>query len=153
MTKTLLLLLGVLAASTVPAQTAQATPIEFLPIGTWTGLVKVSEDPPHEAIFQFTESGKICLTFGHPGDASGSGTGTWQEAGHNRFAFELTHDVILPDGTLAAYVSVQHTAKQNRDKFSSSGDTQVTDPAGNPVRSGPSSIEATRTSQHTPTCK
>ncbi|GAA5051761.1 hypothetical protein [Nocardia callitridis] len=145
MTKTLLLLLGVLAATVAPAQ-AQAQAIEFLPVGTWQGLVKVSEDPPHEATFQFTESGKICLTYGQPGDASGTGTGTWQQAGHNRFTFELTHDVILPDGTLAAYVAVQHTADQNGDKFSSSGDTQVTDPDGNPVSSGPSSIEATRTS-------
>jgi hypothetical protein len=153
MTKTLLLVLGVLAATAVPAQTAQAAPGEFLPIGTWQGLVKVSEDPPHEATFQLTESGKVCLTFGHPGDASGSGTGTWQKSGHNQFTFELTHDVILPDGTLAAYVTVHHSASQNRDKFTSSGDTEVTDPDGNPVRSGPSSIEATRTSHTTPTCK
>ncbi|PXX59748.1 hypothetical protein DFR70_111132 [Nocardia tenerifensis] len=152
MTKTLLLLLAGLAATAVPAQPASAEPIEFLPVGTWTGLVKVSEDPPHESILKFTASGKVCLTFGHPGEATGTGTGTWQPAGYNRFTFQLTHDVYLPDGTLAAYVAVQHTANQKRDKFSSSGDTQVTDPQGNPVRSGPSSIEATRSSYSTPHC-
>ncbi len=144
-----MLLLGVLAATAVPAQ---ATPIEFLPIGTWQGQVTAGEDPPHEATFQFTEAGKVCLTFGHPGDATGSGTGTWQETGPNQFTYALTHDVILPDGTLAAYVTVHHSAGQDRDRFTSSGRTDVTDPDGQPVKSGPSSVIATRTSRTNPTC-
>ncbi|RDI62695.1 hypothetical protein [Nocardia pseudobrasiliensis] len=154
MIKTLMLGLA-LAVPAVLATPAQAAPIEFLPIGTWTGQVKtVGEELPHEAVFQFTETGKVCLTFGHPGDASGSGTGTWQETGHNQFSFELTHDVILPDGTLAAYVTVHHTASQSReDKFTSSGRTDVTDPDGNPVKSGESSVIATRTGATPTNCK
>ncbi|MCM6778917.1 hypothetical protein NDR87_36250 [Nocardia sp. CDC159] len=151
MMKTLMLLTA-LALPAAAAAPAQAESIEYLPIGTWLGEVKtLGEDIPHEATFQFTEAGKVCLKFGSPGDASGSGTGTWQEAGHNRFTFELTHDVILPDGTLAAYVTVYHTADQSRGRFTSSGRTEVTDPNGNPVKSGQSSVKAKQTSTENPT--
>ncbi|MFI9505112.1 hypothetical protein [Nocardia sp. NPDC052566] len=150
MTRTLMLLLGVLAATAVPAQ---AAPIEFLPIGTWQGQVTAGQDPPHEATFQFTGAGKVCLTFGRPGEASGSGTGTWHRAGPNQFTYALTHDVNLPDGTLVAYVTVHHTASQHRDRFTSFGRTDVTDPDGKPVKTVQSSVIATRTGQTHPACE
>lgn len=146
-------LAAVLSAAVPGAAAADEDALRRTPVGTWDGAVTVGEDPPHHATFSFTTTGRACLNFGSPGGPSGTGSGGWFRTGPNRFSYHLTHTVYDPQGTLIGTVVIDHQASQTGDRFTSSGTSKVFAPDGTPVRTGPSAVDATRTSSGNPTCK
>lgn len=121
------------------------------PVGTWGGTVKLP-DETHETDFSFTRTGTACLSFGGPGEVSGSGVGSWWPTGPNRFAFRIRHGVYDPSGVLIGSVQVNQEANQNQNTFTSSGTSTIYAADGTQTGTAPAEVSATRTSTAEPHC-
>jgi hypothetical protein len=113
-------------------------------VGTWSSQVTPqgqAATPPFQALITFTRDHGVVET---ESDHPGTGLGSWQRVGPNRYAFAFEIFVLTPTGTPGGWVVVNSIQTVTRRTLSGPYTFKIFNPAGTVVASGGGTATATR---------
>jgi len=113
-------------------------------VGTWSAQVTPQgpgATPPFQSLLTFTRDHGVVET---ESDEPGTGLGSWQHVGPNRYAFAFEIFIFTPAGTPGGHIVVNSVSTLARGTLSGPFRFKVFNPAGTVVQSGRGTATATR---------
>ncbi|MFE9745253.1 hypothetical protein ACFYOT_10145 [Saccharothrix saharensis] len=143
--RTFAVLAAVLALVTAPGAAGARTADPL--VGRWDTTVSSPGKPPTRVVIEFRADYRVDITgqVSIGGQPAYTGAGTWRRTSTGTVAFDVTHPLPAPDGSLLGTARSHQEGTTSPDRFSTTGEAYVDQPDGTTTGPYPAAMTGTPT--------